>query len=190
MIQKKLLIVSVMLIWAIFTVRAQKVTLKTNLAYLATSTPNLAMEFATGGKHSLSLGGGWEPWQFSATKKLKHWLVQPEWRYWTCETFNGHFFGFHALGGQFNAGGIKLPFGLFSSLRDNRYQGWAVGGGLSYGYQWVVSPRWNVELSIGVGFLYVDYKKYGCLECGKPAEKSHLNYFGPTKAGISLVYCL
>ena len=168
--QKKLLIVSVLLVLAVFSSRAQKVAIKTNIPYLATSTPNLA-----------------QPWQFSDTKKLKHWLVQPELRYWTCETFNGHFFGIHALGGQFNAGGIKLPFGLFPSLRDNRYQGWAAGGGLSYGYQWVMSPRWNFELSVGVGYLYVDYKKYECRECGKPVEKSHYNYIGPTKAAISLI---
>lgn len=188
--QKKLLIVSVLLVLAVFCSRAQKVAIKTNIPYLATSTPNLAIEVATGDKHSFSIGGGWQPWQFSDTKKLKHWLVQPELRYWTCETFNGHFFGIHALGGQFNAGGIKLPFGLFPSLRDNRYQGWAAGGGLSYGYQWVMSPRWNFELSVGVGYLYVDYKKYDCLECGKPVEKSHYNYIGPTKAAISLIYCL
>ena len=33
-------------------------------------------------------------------KKFSHWLVQPELRYWTCDVFNGWFFGLHAHGGQ------------------------------------------------------------------------------------------
>lgn len=169
---------------------AQRVAVKTNLLYAATATPNLAVEFATGARHSLSIGGGWQPWEFSETKKLKHWLLQPEFRYWPCEAFNGQFFGVHAIGGQFNAAGLKLPFGIFPSLERNRYQGWAAGGGLSYGYQWLLSRHWNLELSVGLGYVYVDYKKYKCRKCGQPVEKSHRNYLGPTKVGVSLIYSL
>ena len=49
--QKKLLIVSVLLVLAVFSSRAQKVAIKTNIPYLATSAPNLAIEVATGDKH-------------------------------------------------------------------------------------------------------------------------------------------
>lgn len=87
---------------------AQEIALKSNALYWVTATPNAALEFATGKKHSLVIEGGIQPWQYSDTKKLKHWLVQPEFRYWFCESFNGHFLGIHALGGQFNAGGIKV----------------------------------------------------------------------------------
>lgn len=185
-----LIVLSFLFVMMTGVCKAQQVAVKTNLLYLATATPNLAVEFATGAKHTLSIGGGWQPWELSDSKKLKHWLVQPEFRYWPCETFNGHFFGIHALGGQFNAYGIRLPFGIFSSLEDNRYQGWAAGGGLTYGYQWILSRRWNLELSAGVGYVYIDYKKYKCWQCGRPIEKSHHNYFGPTKVNITLVYSL
>ena len=46
------------------------------------------------------------------TIKISHWLVQPELRYWTCDVFNGWFFGLHALGGQINIGGDDVPFVL------------------------------------------------------------------------------
>ncbi len=42
---------------------------------------------------------------------FKHWLVHPEFRYWLCERFNGHFFGVHLLGGEYNISKVKLPFG-------------------------------------------------------------------------------
>ncbi len=171
-------------------VTAQDVTLKTNALYWGTGTPNIAIEIAASQKYSIALEGGIQPWQYSDTKKLKHWLVQPEFRYWPCDVFNGHFFGIHALGGQFNAGGIRLPFGLFPSLETHRYQGWAVGAGLAYGYQWMLSRRWSLELTAGLGYLYIDYKKYACLHCGKAQKDTHRNYLGPTKVAINLIYVL
>lgn len=183
--------ISLLLLLAIgLPVRAQKAVVKTNALYLATATPNATLEMATGRKHSLALTAGFQPWQYSDTKKLKHWLVQPEFRYWPCETFMGHFFGIHALGGQFNAGGIKLPFGIFPSLEDSRYQGWAAGAGLSWGYQWLLSKRWSLEVSLGLGYIYVDYKKYACATCGTAQKKDHKHYVGPTKAAVSLVYVI
>ena len=169
---------------------AQQIALKTNALYLATGTPNLSLEFATGKKHSIAFEGGIQSWQYSKTKKLKHWLIQPEFRYWPCEAFNGHFWGINLLGGQFNAGGVKLPCGIFPSLYKNRYQGWAAGGGISYDYQWMLNRRWSLECSLGVGYLYLDYKKYRCAACGKMKEDTHRNYLGPTKVAISLVYVL
>ena len=113
-----------LLCWLTTEVFGQQAAIKTNLLYWTLGTPNLGIEIATGEKHSISLAGGFLPWQYSDSKKLKHWLVQPEFRYWPCETFNGHFWGIHALGGQFNAGGVSLLFGIFPTLKDNRYQGW------------------------------------------------------------------
>ncbi len=177
-----------LLCWLTTEVFGQQAAIKTNLLYWTLGTPNLGIEIATGEKHSISLAGGFLPWQYSDSKKLKHWLVQPEFRYWPCETFNGHFWGIHALGGQFNAGGVSLLFGIFPTLKDNRYQGWATGGGISYGYHWMLNRRWSLEFSLGVGYLYIDYKKYGCTQCGNALKDSHRNYFGPTKAAINLIY--
>lgn len=185
-----LIVLLFLLVMASEACMAQRIAIKTNLLYGATATPNVAVEIPTGPKHSLSIAGGWQPWELSETKKLKHWLVQPEFRYWFCETFNGHFFGVHAIGGQFNASDIKLPFGILPTLTDYRYQGWAVGGGISYGYQWLLSRRWNVELSIGLGYIHAKYKKYKCLQCGNSIKDSHCNYLGPTKIGFSLIYSL
>ena len=176
---------------SLLTANAQKVALKTNLLYDATTTPNLGAELAMGKKPTLQLFYGLNPWKFASdrTKQLRHWLLMPEYRYWTCQKFNGHFFGIHALGGQYNVGGIDLPNPVFKDLDEKRYEGWYAGGGLTYGYQWLLSRHWNLEASVGVGYIRFHYKEFPCTECGALIQENNKNYFGPTKLALSLMYC-
>lgn len=158
---------------------AQEVALKTNIAYWATATPNLGIEIGISPKMSLNLTGNYNPFKFKADKKIAHWLIQPEWRFWTCERFQGHFFGIHGHYARYN-GGIK----------KYRYDGWMTGGGISYGYQWIIGRRWNLETEIGVGYVYLDYDKYVRSKCGKFISSRQRHYVGPTKLSISFMYFL
>lgn len=89
--------------------QAQQVAVKTNLLYWATSTPNLGVEVALSRKLTLDLSANYNAWDFFPDNmSLRHYLVQPELRYWTCKRFEGHFLGLHAMGGKFNIGNI--PF--------------------------------------------------------------------------------
>ena len=94
---------------------------------------------------------------------------------------------------QYNLGGIDINFKLlgtdFSTLKDTRYQGWFLGGGIAYGYTWILGRHWNFETEIGVGYSYTRYDRFKCAGCGKKIEKNKPhNYFGPTKAAVNLVY--
>lgn len=99
---------------------SQKVALKNNLAYDALKTPNLSLELSIGRKWTLDTQVGMNFFFYTQdatsshyrTKKISHWLVQPELRYWTCDVFNGWFFGVHMHGGQMNVGGVNIPFVL------------------------------------------------------------------------------
>lgn len=166
-------------------VKAQNIGVKTNVLYDATSTLNLGVELGLSPKFSLDISGNYNPWTFSDNKKLKHWLVQPELRYWLCEKFNGHFFGLHAHIGEFNMGGIKLL-----GMEKYRYEGQAIGAGLSYGYQWILSNRWSIEASLGVGYTHLDYDKYYCETCGDKLGGEKKHFVGPTKAAVSLIYII
>ncbi|MDR2938671.1 MAG: DUF3575 domain-containing protein, partial [Prevotellaceae bacterium] len=111
-----------------------RVALKTNLLWWAArGTFNGAIEGGVGKKTSLELSGGINRWNLKGTeennKKLAHWVVKPEFRYWLCERFNGHFFGLHAIYAQYNVGGYDVPL-LFE--KEYRYEGDAYGAGLSY----------------------------------------------------------
>ena len=76
---------------------AQDWRLKTNLAYWATTTPNLGVEKRLSDHWSLDLSTGWNPFTFRKNKKLKHIAIQTEMRYWLDSPFLGHFFGANLL---------------------------------------------------------------------------------------------
>ncbi|PXV60098.1 uncharacterized protein DUF3575 [Dysgonomonas alginatilytica] len=165
---------------------SQKVAYKTNLLYLATTTPNLAMEFSLSRKLTADIAGGYNPWDFSGNTSLRHWLVQPELRYWPCQSFEGHFFGLHGIYGKFNVG--ELSF--IHSMNDYIYKGSMYGGGISYGYHFPLKGKWSLELTAGVGYVHLDYDKYTCRGCLELQGSYKRNYIGPTKAGVSIIYMI
>lgn len=169
---------------------AQNVGVKTNIPYLATATPNLGIEVKVADKWTVDVIGGYNPFVINKDKgmKWKHWLAAPEVRYYTCEAFNGHFFGVHGLVGFYNINNVDLPIGELKKLKDYRYQGWVYGGGVTYGYEFVLGKHWNLEASISGGYLFFDYTKYDCEKCGKEIGSGNKHYFGPTKATLSLIY--
>ena len=171
-------------------IKAHKAAVKTNLAYWATATPNLAFEFGLSKKSTLEIGGGLNVFEFPDNKIFKHWLVQPEYRWWFCEAFNGHFLGIHAHGAQFNIGGWDIPVGRLDAFKDARYQGYLYGGGISYGYQVILSPRWSFEFNIGAGYSRIHYDKYQCADCGTKQGEGDYNYWGITRGGLSFIYFL
>jgi hypothetical protein len=131
---------------------------KTNLLYDATATANLGVEIGLAERWSVDISGNYNAWNPIEGSRWKHWLVQPELRFWTCDRFAGHFIAAHAIGGQYNFGGIRNNITIgkadFSQLTDFRFQGWAAGAGLAYGYAWVLSRHLNLEAEIGAGYIY------------------------------------
>lgn len=189
MIRKNKILVFLGLLLVTADVHAQKAALKTNLLADVTTTINLAAEVGLTAKTTLDLYANYNPWSLGSNKSFKHFLVQPEYRYWFCERFNGHFVGVHLHGGVFNVGGVDMPFGLWDNLKNNRYEGEFIGAGLSWGYQWVLGRHWNLEANIGAGYAFINYDRYRCKTCGKLQDKDKKkHYVGPTKAAISLVY--
>lgn len=170
---------------------AQDKVIKTNMMYgISTLTPNLGAEMRVSERWSIEVSGSYNPWTFSSNRKLKHWLVQSEARYWTREALNGHFFALHALGGQYNINKIRLPWNMGRELRHHRYEGWMAGAGIGYGYSWYLGKHWSLELEAGIGYLHLDYKKSRCNTCGILLKESTREYFGPTRLAINLVYRL
>ena len=75
----------------------------------AVAIPNLGVEVGLSKKLTVDIPFYYNPWKYSDNKMLKLVMVQPELRYWLCDKFNGHFFGFHLMGGAYNTTGIDLP---------------------------------------------------------------------------------
>ena len=171
---------------------AQYAGIKTNIIGDALASPNLAVEIGLAPKWTLDLSGELNLWTINS-HKWKHWVVQPEARYWLCERFAGSFFGLHALGGQYNFGHIKNGINFlgsdFSRLTDHRFQGWGVGAGIAYGYAWLLSEHWNLEAEIGIGWIFTKFDEYDCEDCvRKTGSNLKHNYFGPTKLSLAIEY--
>lgn len=183
---------------AFSSAEAQTVSFKTNIVDDAFLSPNLGVEVSLGSKWSVDLSGEVNAWKLTdgdAKKYWKHWLVQPELRYWFCSPMGGHFAGVHLLGGQYNFGGFDFPVKMlgtdFRTLKKSRHQGWYYGVGVAYGYTWLLNRHWNIEGEIGVGYVHTQYDAFRCAGCGKKtATGQHHNYYGPTKVAINLIYVL
>lgn len=164
---------------------APAVGIKTNVLYWMTTTLNIGAEIGLGKKTTLDIQGAYNPWDFKDNQKIKLRMGQVEFRYWTGERFIGHFFGLHAHYGDFNMGGFQML-----GMDKYRYEGSLYGGGISYGYQWVLGKRLNLEATIGLGYARIEYDKLEYQAGGDFIKKDTRNYFGPTKAGLSLVYII
>ncbi len=174
---KILFLISFFVVSFLQQVSAQDVALKTNGLYWATTTPNVGVELTLDPKVTLELAVAYNPWTFNDDKKMRLWLVQPEVKYWLCEKFEGHFVGVHLHGAQY-----------FGGFKKKRYDGYLAGGGFTYGYDWILSPHWNLEAAIGLGYARLWYKETLRIYCEKCGENKHKNYLGPTKAALSLIY--
>lgn len=166
--------------------------LKTNLLYTAAAyAPNLAVEFGIGPKSTLEVSFSLNLWKQKASldrsDKLQHWIVRPEYRYWFCERFTGHFIGGHVFYAKYNISEHDIPL-LFD--KEYRYEGTAIGVGFTYGYHLALSKRWGAEFNLGVGAAQLKYDRYGCQLCAKNQEAMNKTYFGLTRAGITLVFLI
>lgn len=188
-----LTVVATVTAWlAIPAANAQDVALKTNLINDIALSPNIGVEVGLAPKWTLDMTAEINLWKVDG-RSWEHLYFQPEARYWFCQRFSGHFIGFHALGGIYNFGKLNLPFNMLGSnlkeLKDKRYQGWAAGAGVVYGYAWPLHKHWNIEAALGIGWLYTRFDSYPCQICGTKIDrnKSH-NYFGLTKLSVAVEY--
>lgn len=165
---------------------------KTNLVWWAVKgTLNIGGEVGLGKRTSLEFSGGNNRWNLRGSdqnnRKLTHWVLKPEFRYWLCERFNGHFFGLHGFYGQYNVGGYDVPL-LFK--KEYRYEGDAYGAGVNYGYHLAFARRWGVEFTAGAGVARFNYIQSDCLKCGDEVGKVGKTWFSPTELGIKVVFMI
>lgn len=181
--KKLILVCGLLLTLTTFTNAQDKFALKTNaLGWAAYGTTNIGVEFGLSQHWTLGVDIFANPWEFDDHKQLMAFGAQPELRYWLGDRFKGHFFGLHAQYMDYDGG-----------LEKYRYDGWSVGGGLSYGYSLALGNRWRIEANVGAGYIHADYDKSdrvqypGDVRMYDPETK---NMFGLTRAGLSVIFLI
>lgn len=172
------LAVLLILLTASSSVMAQRIALKTNALYWATASPNIGGEFRLSRHYTLDLSVAGNFSTISGDQ-LHFQQVSPELRYWFSRPMARHFVGVTAFGANYNF-----------KFKDKSYDGDALAAGVTYGFDWVISRRWNIETTVGAGML-----KYRCFEYKEGEERplspnKDKTVFAPIKLGVSVSYVL
>ena len=114
--------------------------------------------------------------------------TQPELRLWFRDDFSGPFFAAHGTVGFYN---IALESGQYR-IQDRDARTPAYGGGLNFGWKFRLdrrhADRWGLEISVGGGYLHLDYDLFYNVENGRYSTSKVQDYFGPDHAALTLTY--
>ena len=173
------------------------IALKTNLFYDLASIINVEIEIPLG--HRFSVAGEWIfPWWLWEQKQhcLEIHCGSIEGRYWLKPSYRRQdtALGSHnPLTGLF--AGVYGSMGLYDMEWNKKgYQGEFFSAGITIGYVQSLSRNFNMEFLLGVGYMKSGYRNYQARQDSE--GQWHLirqysgsyNWFGPTKAKISLVW--
>lgn len=157
---------------------------KTNALLLGAGVANLGAEVRLADNFSLDFPVVYSPYTIKNDYRLRVLGFQPEVRFWLNHFTQGHFFGVTGNFAWFNV----------SMSNDNRYQDTndrpLMGVGISYGYSWKVHPSLALEFTVGAGYANIHYDVFYNIRNGIRYDSGMKNYWGLTKAGISIVYIL
>lgn len=164
------------------------VAVRTNVLYDALLLRTLGIEWRVNDRWGIRLDGSRSWWGNEKGKVQKIWLVNPEVRWYLLR--NKRFYaGVSGSFGQYNI--YKYAIGSIIS-KDTGYQGSMWGTGLTVGYQLPLSRCFSVDFNLGLGYTRFDYDTFGITDgvrVYKQRDRSR-NFWGPTQAGISLVWTI
>ncbi|WP_459952311.1 DUF3575 domain-containing protein [Dysgonomonas termitidis] len=169
-----------------------RLALKTNLLYDLALLPNLSVEMPVAGHWSVAVNGAFSKWDTKSPKYRSHQVnyagleVRRWWGNRQGSPLNGHFAGIYFTGGVYD---LRL---FTKSLDSYGYLShWSWSAGAVYGYSLPLSAKLNLEFSVNAGYFTGEYHAYNrsrCTDCYPERKTGTRNYWGPTGAGVSLVY--
>lgn len=160
---------------------------RTNLLFDAALVPNVGAEFHIK-----------DGWTIGATYMHAWWAVDPSKFYW--RTYGGELYGRK----YFGAKAAEKPLtghhaGIYAQILTYDFEAGGpgqmsyltYGAGLEYGYTLPVARKFNIDFSIGLGYLGGKYMDYTPIDDHYVWLKtSKRNLIGPTKAEVTLVWLI
>lgn len=169
---------------------------KTNMLYDLLAVPNLGVEFYAGRNWSVTAD-----WAYAWFDKDR---THHYWRYYGGTLGVRRWFGAAAARKPLTGHHVGVYGGAFTydfELGGKGYMGGKPGGslfdrcmvnaGVEYGYSLPISRRLNLDFTLGIGYAGGKQVEY-IPEAGKYVwqKTKKINWFGPTKAEISLVWLI
>ena len=164
---------------------SQQIAIKSNALFYLSNTPNIGVEISNDDKSTISVGYYHKFLEQENIGRFRYYLLESEYKKWLCKKFVGGYWGIHSFFSEYNIGGISA-----FNFEKYRYQGNVFGLGFSLGYDFILSSRFNLDFGLGFGYAHFTYEKFNCEHCGDLIKEEVLDYIGPTKASVSLVYLI
>lgn len=170
--------------------------LKTNMLYDLLAMPNIGAEFYLG--RNFSAVANWMYAWWHTDRRHRYWRVYGgdiALRWWfgnaaRSKPLTGHHIGAYAgvvtydfeWGGRGYMGGI--PGGTLWDRCNHMF-------GAEYGYSLPIARRFNIDFSLGLGYLGGEYREYTPIDdCYVWQITKRRRFFGPTKAEISFMWLI
>ena len=168
-----------------------RMALRTNLLYDATLSPNLGLDVRVDSAWTVGLLAGINAWDIDKekNKKWRHALFSIRARKYRDSLFHKGYYEADVIYSHYNVGNTKIPFGLYSAVKDRRLQGDLIALGGKYGYSWILSRTWRIEAEAGVAVGYAWFKEYDCDHCGTYYGKGDRIFLLP-QLGVNVVYII
>lgn len=160
---------------------------RTNLLYDVALVPNLGIEWRF--SDHISANVNWMYAWWSRDSKNDYWRIyggDAEIRYWF-----GNKSGRKLTGHHVGAYGGILTYDVEWGGTGYMGEKWSHVFGLSYGYSLRIAKNFNLDFNLGLGYFggeYYEYHPQGDKYYWNQTKKR--NWFGPTKAEVSLVWLL
>lgn len=171
-------------------------SLSTNMVYATALIPNIGAEIYLG--RGISVEGQWLYAWWSHDPSARFWRLYgggATLRRWfgtaaASKPLTGHHIGIGGAGFIFDIewGARGYMGGLPGrTLWDQcNYAGW-----VEYGYAFPISPRFNIDLTIGLGYVGGEYRDYLPIDGHYVWQSTRqLHYFGPTRAQMAIIWLL
>ena len=161
---------------------------RTNVLYDAFLLPTLGVEWRVNRDLGIKLDGSLSWWGGETGKVQKMWVLNPEVR-WYLLRDKRFYVGAAGSYGQYNV--YKYPIGSILS-KDTGYQGDLWGAGVTGGFQLHLSRSCSVDFNLGLGYTCSEYDSFTMIDkvrVYKDRDRTK-NFWGPTQAGISLVWTI
>ena len=165
---------------------AQEMSLSTNVLGLANlGTMNMEASWGFSRHWTANVGVRYNPFTFPGREgvadrmQARQRTVAVGGRFWPWHIHSGWWLAGKAQYQEYNMGGI---------LEAETSEGDRIGGGLTGGYTYMLSPRFNLEVGAGVWAGYETYTTYACPECGRITGRGDRPFVLPNELLLGLVY--
>lgn len=178
------------------------VYIKGNALLIPIGVVNVGLEHQLSKKFTVQADALISPWKSFAGHELQYYSVSLEGRYYFNEAFKHWYIGANIAGSRFIAQkwnywndniGIDEETGIARKNSDLFQKGYSIIFGITGGYQFKVSDRWNIDVYAGIGSSQDFYKGYDRSRGDRYDKATNYNKSGeimPYRGGVMISYKL